>query len=68
MSSPPVGAAQSWFVVKSAVAISPILIFWAAGAIEWFLRRTIWPHAEMPPPSSINPARDEPASVATPPR
>jgi len=36
------GSTQSWFVVKVAVALSPILTLWAAGVIGWFLRRTLW--------------------------
>jgi hypothetical protein len=28
--------------VKVAVALSPILTFWAVGVIDWFLRRTLW--------------------------
>jgi hypothetical protein len=34
---------QFWFVV-AAVALSPMLIFWIAGVIGWFLRHTLWRH------------------------
>jgi hypothetical protein len=41
MNSLPDGATQSWFIVKVAVALSPILTFRAAGVIGWFLRRRL---------------------------
>jgi hypothetical protein len=47
----PAGSTQSWFVVKVAVALCPILIFWAAGVIGWFLRRTLWRRSEEAPRS-----------------
>jgi hypothetical protein len=30
---------QFWFVVKVAVALTPMLTFWIADGIGWFLRR-----------------------------
>lgn len=77
MDNLPAGATQSWFVVKVAVALSPILIFWAADGIGWFLRCTLWrsevaaqsgehPHDELAETRrssrSPPPARTEPAS------
>jgi len=47
----PAGPTQSWFFVKAAVAFSPILTFWAAGVIGWFLRRTLWRRPEVAPQS-----------------
>src|ERR1700732_5251623 len=35
------GSTQSWFVVKVAVALSPILTLWAAGVIGWFLSHAL---------------------------
>jgi hypothetical protein len=32
---------QFWFVV-AAVALTPMLTFWIAGVIGWFLRHTLW--------------------------
>jgi hypothetical protein len=51
----PAEATQSWFVVKVAVALSPILTFWAVGVIDWFLRRTLWPRPEVGPQSGGEP-------------
>ena len=42
MDSLAAGPTQSWFVVKVAVALSPILTLWAAGVIGWVRRRTLW--------------------------
>ena len=42
-------AMQSWFIVKVAVALSPILIFGVADIIGWFLRRTLWRRPEGDP-------------------
>ena len=64
MNSLPAGATQSWFVVKVAVALSPILTFWAVGVIDWFLRRTLWPRSDVEPQSGSEPASDEPAGVS----
>ena len=47
MDSLPAGPTQSWFYVKAAVALSPILTFWAAAVIGWFLRRTLWRRSEV---------------------
>jgi hypothetical protein len=63
MNSLPAGVTQSWFVVKVAVALSPILTFWAVGVIDWFLRRTLWPRSDVEPQSGGEPASDEPAGV-----
>jgi hypothetical protein len=46
MNSLPGEAAQSWFLVKAGVALTPTLIFCAADAIDWFLRRTLRPRSE----------------------
>ena len=62
------GSTQSWFIVKATVALSPILAFCVADVIGWVLRRTLWRHPEMPPPSATEPACYEPDSVAAPPR
>jgi hypothetical protein len=50
--------------VKVAVALSPILTFWAVGVIDWFLRRTLWPRSDVEPQSGGEPASDEPAGVS----
>jgi hypothetical protein len=39
-------ATQSLFLVKAGVALTPMLMFCAADAIGWFLRRTLRPHSE----------------------
>jgi hypothetical protein len=54
----PAGATQSWFIAKVAIALSPILTFWTAGVIGWFLRRTLWQRSEAAPQSGRHP-RDE---------
>jgi len=54
MNSLPAGATQSWFVVKVAVALSPILTFWAVGVIDWFLRRTLWPRSDVEPRREVS--------------
>jgi hypothetical protein len=64
MDSLPAEATQSWFVVKVAVALSPILTFWAVGVIDWFLRRTLWRRPEVAPQSGLETARDEPECEA----
>jgi hypothetical protein len=51
MNSLPAGATQSGFIVKAAVALSPMLILSAAGAIDWFLRSLPWPRSEVAAPS-----------------
>jgi hypothetical protein len=38
--------AQSWFLVKVAVAFSPTLTLWAADVIGRFLRGARWPRSE----------------------
>jgi len=62
MNSLPDAAGQSWFIVKMAVALSPILAFWAADVIGWFLGRTLWrrPVASLTPDVS-RPAKSRPA-------
>ena len=35
------------FIAKVAVAVSPILTFWAAGLIGWFRRRTLWRRSQV---------------------
>jgi hypothetical protein len=52
------GATQSWFVVKATVALSPMLTFWAADVIGWFLRRPLWRRSGVAPRSGGRP-RDE---------
>ena len=58
MDNLPAESAQLWFAVKIIVALSPILIFWAAGVIGWFLRRTLWRHSGVAPQPGGHP-RDE---------
>ena len=58
----PAQETQSWFVVKVAVALSPILTLWAAGVIGWFVRRTLWARSGVAPQSGGHP-RDELAEV-----
>ena len=41
--------AQSWFVAKAAVALTPIFILGTADVIGWFLRRTVRRRIEVPP-------------------
>ena len=41
MNGLPAETTQSWFFVNAAVALSPILTFWIADIIAWFLRRTL---------------------------
>jgi hypothetical protein len=60
-------AMQSWFIVKIAVALSPILTFGIADIIGWFLRRTLWRRPEVKPRPGGELAREEPAGVAAPP-
>ena len=62
MDSLAAGSTQSWFVVKVAVALSPILTLWAAGVIGWFVRRTLWARSGVAPQSGGHP-RDELAEV-----
>jgi hypothetical protein len=62
----PAEVTQSWFVVKVGVALSPMLTFWAAGVIGWFLRRTLWRRLEVEPLSGRETALDDPAAVASP--
>jgi hypothetical protein len=57
MNSLPAEATQSWFVAKVAVALSPILTFWAVGVIDWFLRRTLWPRPEAGPSLGVSRCR-----------
>ncbi len=65
MDSIPAGATQSWFFVKVAVALCPILTFWGAGVIGWFLRCTLWRRSGVAPQSGGEPAapRCSPVSV-----
>jgi hypothetical protein len=49
---------QFWFVV-TAVALTPMLIFWIAGVIGWFLRHTLLRRPEVNPQSEREPACDE---------
>lgn len=49
MDSLSAGATQSWFAVKVAIALSPILAFWVAGFIDWLMRRALWPRLEVAP-------------------
>ena len=68
MNGLPAETTQSWFFVKAAVALSPILTFWIADIIAWFLRRTLGGAPEGDPQTGREPARQEPAGVAAPPR
>ena len=45
--------AQSWFVAKAAVALTPIFILGTADVISWFLRRTVRRRIEVPRRCSI---------------
>jgi CDP-diglyceride synthetase len=67
MNGLPAETTQSWFFVKAAVALSPILTFWIADIIAWFLRRTLGGTPEGDPQTGREPAREEPAGVAAPP-
>jgi hypothetical protein len=51
-------AMQSWFLVKVAVGLSPILTFGIADIIGWFLRRVRWLRPEVEPKSKAQ-TRDE---------
>jgi hypothetical protein len=51
------GTTQSWFTVKVAVALSPMLTFWAAGVIGWFLR--CYGPSETMTPKFFKPEDDE---------
>jgi hypothetical protein len=42
----PADHAQSWFLVKVAVAFSPTLTLWAADVIGRFLRGVLWPRSK----------------------
>jgi hypothetical protein len=64
MHSFPPDATQSWFVVKAAVALSPIFVFLTADAIAWFLRCTLWRCTEVAHRSEGEPPRDEPGRAA----
>jgi hypothetical protein len=66
MNGLPAETTQSWFFVKAAVALSPILIFWIADIIAWFLRRTLWRRPAGDPQTEREPAHEEPAGVAAP--
>jgi hypothetical protein len=66
MNGLPVEVTQSWFVVKAVVALSPMLTFWAAGVIGWFLRRMCWRRLEVKHQSGRDTARDEHAAIASP--
>ena len=57
---------QYWFVV-AAVGLTPMLTFWIIDVVGWFLRRALWRHPEVAPPSGAQTSRDEPAGIATPP-
>jgi hypothetical protein len=67
MNGLPAETTQSWFFVKAAVALSPILGFWIADIIAWFLRRTLGGTPEGDPQTGREPGED-PAGVAAPPR
>jgi hypothetical protein len=54
---------QFWFVA-AAVALTPMLIFWIAGVIGWFLRHTLWRHPGVTRQPEREPARDEPEREA----
>jgi hypothetical protein len=56
---------QFWFVAAG-VALTPMLTFWIADGIGWFLRRTLWGRPEVAPQSGREPVRDQP-TVAAPP-
>ena len=58
MDNLPGGAIQSWFVVKVTVELSPILTFWAAGVIGWFLRSS-----EVAPQSGGHPRDQRPGCL-----
>jgi hypothetical protein len=60
MNSLPAEVSQSWFMVKAAVAVSPMLTFWIADIIGWLLRRTIWRRPEGKPQIGCEPAHEEP--------
>jgi len=42
----PAEHAQSWFLVKAAVAFSPALTLWAADVIGRYLRGAQWPRSK----------------------
>jgi hypothetical protein len=67
MNSLPAEATQSWFVVKVAVALTPMLTFWIADGIGWFLRRVTLGRPEVAPQSGRGPVREGPATVPAPP-
>jgi hypothetical protein len=55
---------QSWFVLKLAVALGPLLTFLTADVIGWFLRRKLWRRMGVVPRSGRETAHHEPAEVA----
>jgi hypothetical protein len=57
---------QFWFVV-AAVALTPMLTFWIAGLIGWFLRHTLWRRSGVEPQSGREPPREEPVGLLIPP-
>jgi hypothetical protein len=59
-------ATQSWFVVKVAVALTPMLTFWIADGIGWFLRRTLWRRSEVERQSGLETVPEGPAVAAPP--
>jgi hypothetical protein len=66
MQSLPADATGSWFVLKIAVAFSPVLAFAIVDVFGWFLRRKLSRRTEVAPPSGRWPAPDESAGVAAP--
>jgi hypothetical protein len=52
-----------WFVVAG-VALTPMLTFWIADGIGWFLRHTLWRRPEVEPQSEGEQARNEPEPEA----
>ena len=60
-------ATQSSFIGKAAIALSPMLTFWAAGVIGWFLRRALLERPEVALQSRREPLREGRAGVAPPP-
>jgi hypothetical protein len=42
---------QSWFAVKAAVALTPIITLGTADVIGWLLHRTLWRRTEVAPRS-----------------
>jgi hypothetical protein len=64
MNNIPAEATHYWFVVKAAVAPSPMLTFWAAGVIDWFLRRVLLERPKLAPQPGRERESQEPESSA----